>query len=115
MAREKFTNNKKKPNGKREYSDQEIEQILKADIETPEYINQCIEDTYACLGIKHGKEQKRMRKQYHWKIVVAALAVTVSLGVVGFAANKYMAVLKKEIRFNIHFRWIVQKRLMQFK
>ena len=109
MNREKFTNNKKKTNSKREYSEQEIEKILKEDIETPEYVNKSVEDTYACLGIQHGKEQKRMRKQYTWKIVVAALAVTAGLGIAGFAANKYMAVLKSEKGDSIQYTFQVDR------
>ena len=51
-----FMNNKKENRVKREYSDQEIKKILSEDIETPEYVNQRIKDTYECLGIHHNKK-----------------------------------------------------------
>lgn len=50
-----FMDNKKETVMKREYSDQEIKKILSEDIETPEYVNQRIKDTYECLGIHHNK------------------------------------------------------------
>ena len=109
MTREKFTNNKKKMNGKRNYSDQEMKEILKEDIETPEYVNKCIEDTYACLGIQHRNGQNRRKKQYTWKIAVAMFAVVASLGAVGFAANKYMAVLKSEKGDSIQYTFQVDR------
>lgn len=102
-----FMNNKNENSVKREYSDQEIKKILSEDIETPEYVNQRIKDTYECLGIHHNK--KSTSKYHTWKIAVAAIAVTAGLSVVGFAANKYMAVLKSEKGDSIQYTFQVDR------
>ena len=100
-------NNKNENSVKREYSDQEIKKILSEDIKTPEYVNQRIKDTYECLGIQHNK--KSTSKYHTWKIAVAAIVVTAGLSVVGFAANKYMAVLKSENGDSIQYTFQVDR------
>lgn len=109
MTGNDFTNNKKEYDTKREYSDQEIEKILRKEIEIPETVNQRIKDTYECLGIRYEEGKKQTKRHYSWKIAVAALAVTAGLGVVGFAANKYMTVLKSEKGDSIQYTFQVDR------
>ncbi len=107
MADKKFTNHDQ--DVKRVYSEQEKEQILKQEIEIPDTINQRIQDTYTYLGIEQEKAGRRKGRRCTWKIAAAALAITAGLGMVGFAANKYMAVLKSEKGESIQYTFQVDR------
>lgn len=107
MTEKNFASNNH--NIKKEYSDRETEKILKQEIEIPEKVNQRIQDTYAYLEIEKEKTGRRKGRGYTWKIAVAALAIIAGLGTVGFAANKYMAVLKSEKGESIQYTFQVDR------
>ena len=76
----------------KEYSEKEMEQILKSDMEVPEYVNERIQDTYKSLGIQSGGTVKYRKKHRAWTTVAAAAALVAGLSITGFAASRLLSV-----------------------
>lgn len=100
---------------KKEFSQNEMEEILKNDTQIPESVDQRIQDTYASLGLKTAKTNnskansksnnsnttqkttvKFRKKRKAWATVAAAAALVAGLSVTAFAAYKVLNVQKSE-------------------
>lgn len=103
---------------KKEFSQNEIEEILKNDTQIPDSVDQRIQDTYASLGLKTAKSQnsksknstnksntssatqkttvKFRKKHKAWATVAAAAALVAGLSITAFAAYKVLNVQKSE-------------------
>lgn len=100
---------------KKEFSQNEIEEILKNDTQIPESVDKRIQETYASLGLKTAKSQnsktanksntsnttqkttvKFRKKRKAWATIAAAAALVAGLSVTAFAAYKVLNVQKTE-------------------
>lgn len=90
---------------KKEFSQEEMEQVLKNDAVIPASVDEKIKETYARLGLtaaapeEHNKgsaSQKtrpfRMKKKKVWVTIAAAAALTAGLGITAFAVNQLLNV-----------------------
>ena len=88
---------------KKEYSQQDIELILKSDADIPENIDRKIQETYQKLGLVKTKDSRNTKthtihrkKRKVWAAVAAAAVLTAGLGVTAFAVSQLMNVNLKE-------------------
>lgn len=88
---------------KKEYSQQDVERILKSDAQIPESVDLRIQETYRELGlIKNTGRQSTRRRIVHrkkrkvWAAVAAAAVLTAGLGVTVFAVSQLMNADLKE-------------------
>lgn len=88
---------------KKEYSQQDIERILKSDADIPENIDRKMQETYQKLGLVKTKDSQNTRtltihrkKRKVWAAVAAAAVLTAGLGVTAFAVSQLMNVNLKE-------------------
>ena len=90
---------------KKEFSQEEMEQILKKDAVIPTSVDEKIKETYERLGLtaavpeghdKGSASQKtrpvRMKKKKVWVTIAAAAALTAGLGITAFAVNQLLKV-----------------------
>lgn len=77
---------------KRIYSQEEMEQILKSNVEIPDSVEQKINDTYRNLGLTGGSKSPRVhkRKKKAWMTIAAAAALIAGLGVTVYAAGQFV-------------------------
>ena len=94
---------------KKEYTQSEMEQILRNDAEIPESVDRRMKETYAKLGLvestgsadnsnkkETGHRKVRRRRPRTWVSVAAAAAVIAGLGLTAFAAARALNVTVKE-------------------
>lgn len=76
---------------KRIYSQEEMEQILKSNVEIPDPVEQKINDTYRNLGLTDENRSRRVhkRKKKAWVTIAAAAALIAGLGVTVYAAGQF--------------------------
>lgn len=90
---------------KKEFSQEEMEQILKKDAVIPASVDEKIKETYERLGLtaaapegqdKGSASEKtrpfRMKKKKVWVTIAAAAALTAGLGITAFAVNQLLKV-----------------------
>lgn len=77
---------------KRIYSQEEMERILKSNVEIPDPVEQKINDTYRNLGLTGGSKSPRVhkRKKKAWMTIAAAAALIAGLGVTVYAAGQFV-------------------------
>ena len=93
---------------KKEYTQSEMEQILRNDAEIPESVDRRMKETYAKLGLvestggaegsdkkETGRRKVRRRRPRAWVSVAAAAAVIAGLGLTAFAAARALNVTVK--------------------
>lgn len=78
---------------KRIYSQEEMEQILKSNVEIPDSVEQKINDTYRNLGLTGGSKSSGVhkRKKKAWMTIAAAAALIAGLGVTVYAAGQFVS------------------------
>ncbi|MFQ7308734.1 MAG: DUF4367 domain-containing protein [Mediterraneibacter sp.] len=94
---------------KKEYTQNEMEQILRNDAEIPESVERRMKDTYEKLGLventgitantdgkQNGRRTVRRRRPRAWVSAAAAAAVIAGLGLTAFAAARALNVTVKE-------------------
>lgn len=94
---------------KKEYTQSEMEQILRNDAEIPESVDRRMKETYAKLGLvestggaegsdkkEAGRRKVRRRRPRAWVSAAAAAAVIAGLGLTAFAAARALNVTVKE-------------------
>lgn len=88
---------------KKEYSQQDVERILKSNTQIPESVDERIRDTYRELGLigntgrkSTGKRTVHRKKRKVWAAVAAAAVLTTGLGVTVFAVSQLMNADLKE-------------------
>lgn len=94
---------------KKEYTQNEMEQILRNDAEIPESVERRMKETYEKLGLvenigitantdgkQNGRRTVRRRRPRAWVSVAAAAAVIAGLGLTAFAAARALNVTVKE-------------------
>ena len=88
---------------KKEYSQQDVERILKSNAQIPESVDERIRDTYRELGLigntgrkSTGKRTVHRKKRKVWAAVAAAAVLTTGLGVTVFAVSQLMNADLKE-------------------
>mgnify|MGYP005761537781 FL=1 len=94
---------------KKEYTQSEMEQILRNDAEIPESVDRRMKETYAKLGLvestgsadnsnkkETGHRKVRRRRPRTWVSAAAAAAVIAGLGLTAFAAARALNVTVKE-------------------
>lgn len=94
---------------KKEYTQNEMEQILRNDAEIPESVDRRMKETYEKLGLventgitentdgkQNGRRTVRRRRPRAWVSVAAAAAVIAGLGLTAFAAARALNVTVKE-------------------
>ena len=94
---------------KKEYTQNEMEQILRNDAEIPESVERRMKETYEKLGLventgitantdgkQNGRRTVRRRRPQAWVSVAAAAAVIAGLGLTAFAAARALNVTVKE-------------------
>lgn len=81
---------------KKEYSQKDIERILKKDAEIPGSVDKRIRETYLKLGLREEDDKKHVRRKRltrrTWMAVAAAAVLTVGLGITVFAVGKFLEV-----------------------
>lgn len=82
---------------KKIYSQEEMEQIMKKDIDIPESVDQRIHETYEKLGLTGtaGPVKRRSRRKT-WTTMAAAAALIAALGATAVAATKFFTAQLKE-------------------
>lgn len=93
---------------KKEYTQNEMEQILRNDAEIPESVDRRMKETYEKLGLaenagiaenadekKNGRRAVRRRRPRAWVSAAAAAAVIAGLGLTAFAAARALNVTVK--------------------
>ena len=99
---------------KKEYTQSEMEQILRNDAEIPESVDRRMKETYAKLGLvestggaegrdkkEAGRRKVRRRRPRAWVSAAAAAAVIAGLGLTAFAAARALNVTVKEENFQV--------------
>ena len=94
---------------KKEYTQNEMEQILRNDAEIPESVDRRMKETYEKLGLaenagiaenadekKNGRRAVRRRRPRAWVSAAAAAAVIAGLGLTAFAAARALNVTVKQ-------------------
>lgn len=85
---------------KREYSQLEIEKILKEDAKIPSVVEESMERAYENLGLKPKQQEQvvhfRKKRRSVWKIAAAVAALTAALSLTAVAVNKLMRAQLKE-------------------
>ena len=88
---------------KKEYSQQDVERILKSNAQIPESVDERIRDTYRELGLigntgrkSTGKRTVHRKKRKVWAAVAAAAVLTTGLGGTVFAVSQLMNADLKE-------------------
>ena len=78
---------------KRIYSQEEMERILKSNVEIPDPVEQKINDTYRNLGLTDKNRSRRIhrRKKKAWMTIAAAAALIAGLGVTVYAAGHFFS------------------------
>lgn len=78
---------------KRIYSQEEMERILKSNIEIPDPVEQKINDTYRNLGLTDENRSRRVhkRRKKAWVTIAAAVALIAGLGVTVYAAGQFFS------------------------
>lgn len=78
---------------KRIYSQEEMERILKSNIEIPDPVEQKINDTYRNLGLtdKNRSLTAHKRRKKAWVTIAAAAALIAGLGVTVYAAGQFFS------------------------
>ena len=78
---------------KRIYSQEDMERILKSNVEIPDSVEQKINDTYRNLGLTGGSNSLRVhkRKKKAWVTIAAAAALIAGLGVTVYAAGQFFS------------------------
>ena len=76
---------------KRIYSQEEMERILKSNVEIPGPVEQKINDAYRNLGLTDEKNSRRVHrhKKKAWVTIAAAAALIAGLGVTVYAAGQF--------------------------
>ena len=92
---------------KKEYSQQDVERILKSNAQIPESVDERIRDTYRELGLigntgrkSTGKRTVHRKKRKVWAAVAAAAVLTTGLGVTVFAVSQLMKADLSIIKYN---------------
>ena len=81
---------------KREYSQEDVERILKGEAKIPQSVDERIQKTYRELGLKEdkaaikGRQSVRRRSRKAWVAVAAAAVLTAGLGVTVFAVGQLL-------------------------
>lgn len=88
---------------KREYSQQDVERILKSSVQIPKSVDERIRDTYRELGLtgntgrkRSGKRTVHRKNRKVWAAAAAAAVLTTGLGVTAFAVSQLMNANLKE-------------------
>ena len=78
---------------KRIYSQEEMERILKNNVEIPDPVEQKINDTYRNLGLTDENRSRRVhkRKKKAWVTIAAAAALIAGFGVTVYAAGHFFS------------------------
>lgn len=98
-----------KNHSNKEYSEKDIEQILKSDIEVPEYVNERIQDTYKSLGIQPARKVKYKKKRRTWTTVAAAAALVAGISITGFAASRLLSVSVSDENDKVKYEVLVDR------
>ena len=111
---------------KKEFSQEEMEQILKNDAVIPASVDEKIKETYDRLGLttaapeEHDKgsaSQKtrpvRLKKKKVWFTIAAAAALTAGLGITAFAVNQLLKADLTERDAPLTFRKDMNTRRME--
>lgn len=90
---------------KKRYSDQEMRQIMKRDLEIPEVVENKIEDAYSQIDALGGTKMRKYKKHRQLVILAAVLVVLCVGTLAGFAANGYFqkTVEKEADKLSYHF------------
>ena len=105
---------------KKEYSQQDVERILKSDARIPESVDRRIRATYRKLGLTGntgrkgaGKHTAHRKKKKVWAAVAAAAVLTMGLGVTALAVSQLMNVDLKETEEGLYYEVSVAPETMQ--
>lgn len=102
---------------KREYSQLEIEKILKEDAKIPSVVEESMEKAYENLRLKSKEKDQivrfRKKRQSAWKIAAAVAALTGALSLTAFAFNKLMSAQLKEEQGTVAYQIKIDPELME--
>lgn len=78
---------------KKIYSQEEMEQILKQNIDIPDIVERRIRETYEKLDLPSGSVNtgRRRKTRKPWKVIAAAAALIAALGATAFAATRFFS------------------------
>lgn len=80
----------------REYSEKEMQEILKRDIKVPDKVEIKIQEAYRQIGIENVTPARSRKTAKIWKVIAAAAVLTVGTSVVVVAANHFLSARRVE-------------------
>ena len=78
---------------KKIYSQEEMEQILKQNIDIPDIVERRIRETYEKLDLPSGSvnTDRHRKTRRSWRVIAAAAALIAALGATAFAATRFFS------------------------
>lgn len=80
----------------REYSEKEMQEILKRDVKIPDKVEKKIQDAYRRIGIENVTPVRRRKAVRMWKAVAAVAVLTIGTSAVVVAANHFLSARRVE-------------------